>query len=198
MRLIVLLLMGSIALAGCDKQKAAEGQGSGPQGGAGNAAPPASAQTPVQGLNRNFAGQAIPDIVIKDGEGEEMALSEFKGSPVLVNLWASWCVPCVKELPTLDALAGKEGAIEVVALSQDMGPLASVTAFLAGRGIKHLATYQDTEMAMSDKASAPILPTTILYDRAGREVWRFVGDRDWTSTAAAKDIAEAASGARAR
>ena len=182
MRLISLLLMGLVAalvmLGGCDRQKAAERQ----------AAPVADAGAPKKGLDRSHAGQMIPDIVIKDGQGEDLALTEFKGSPFLVNLWASWCVPCVKELPTLDRLAAKKG-IEVVALSQDMGPLHSVTAFLAEHGIERLGTYQDSAMVMSDKAGAPVLPTSILYDSEGREVWRFVGDRDWTSAEAAKDLA---------
>jgi thiol-disulfide isomerase/thioredoxin len=148
-------------------------------------------QGPHKGLDRSHAGQPAPDIVIKDGDGEDTALMEFKGEPLLVNLWASWCVPCVKELPTLDRLAAQKGRVRVVALSQDVGPIASVSAFLAAHGIKTLETYQDADMAMTDKAGAPVLPTSILYNSEGREVWRFVGDRDWTSAAAAKDLAEA-------
>ncbi|MEO7787675.1 MAG: TlpA disulfide reductase family protein [Sphingomicrobium sp.] len=179
-RLMMLLLIGLVTLGGCDRQKASERQ-----------AAPTAVQGPLKGLDRSHAGQPIPDIIIKDGDGEDTALTEFKGSPLLVNLWASWCVPCVKELPTLDALAARKGQVEIVALSQDMGPIGSVKAFLAAHGIKTLDTYQDAEMAMSDKAGAPVLPTTLLYDSEGREVWRFVGDRDWTSAAAAKDLAEA-------
>ena len=183
-RLIVLLLGGCLALGGCDRQKAAERQDAGP-----GAAKPAADQGPAKGIDRSHAGQPIPDIVVKDGDGEDTALTEFKGSPVLVNLWASWCVPCVKELPTLDRLAAQKGPVDVVALSQDTGPIASVTAFLDEHGIKALDTYQDADMAMSSKAGAPVLPTSILYDREGREVWRFVGDRDWTSPDALRDLA---------
>ena len=183
MRLIVLLLMG-LSLAACDRQKAADQQ-------AGAPASSAAEQGPRKGLDRSHTSEPIPDVVIKDGQGEQMALVELKGAPLLVNLWASWCVPCVKELPTLDALAGRAGAPKVVALSQDIGPLNSVTAFLAAHGIKRLKTYQDSDMAMSDKAKAPVLPTTILYDSEGREVWRFIGDRDWTSAEAAKDLGAA-------
>ena len=186
---MVMLLVGlgsaAMLLGGCDRQKAAERQ----------AAPPGASlgaeQGPKKGLDRSHAGQPIPDIVIKDGDGEDTALTEFKGSPLLVNLWASWCVPCVKELPTLDALAAKKGPVEILALSQDIAPLASVTAFLKEHGIKTLETYQDKDMAMSDKAGAPVLPTSILYDSEGREVWRYVGDRDWTSAKAAQDMAQA-------
>jgi len=177
---MVMLLVGLVTLGGCDRQKAAERQ-----------AAPSAEQGPKKGLDRSHAGQPMPDIVIKDGDGEDVALFEFKGSPVLVNLWASWCVPCVKELPTLDALAAKKGPVEIVALSQDMAPLNSVKAFLAEHGIKTLDMYQDAAMAMSDKAGAPVLPTSILYDSEGRELWRFVGDRDWTSAEAAKDLAAA-------
>jgi thiol-disulfide isomerase/thioredoxin len=180
-RLIVMLLMGLVLLGGCDRQKPPERQGTAP----------VAEQGPKKGLDRSHAKQPAPDIVIKDGDGEDTALSEFKGAPLLVNLWASWCVPCVKELPTLDRLAARKGAPEIVALSQDMAPLASVSAFLADHGITTLKTYQDAEMAMTDKAGAPVLPTTLLYDSEGREVWRFVGDRDWTSAEAAKDLAEA-------
>jgi thiol-disulfide isomerase/thioredoxin len=178
-RLIVLLLTG-LALAACDRQKAPERQG-GPA--------PTTAQMPVKGIDRSHAGTPIPDLVIKDGDGEDTALSEFRGSPVLINLWASWCVPCVKELPTLDALASKPGAPEIVALSQDIGPLSSVTAFLTQHGIKKLETYQDADNKFSEKSGAQVLPTSVLYDKDGRELWRFVGDRDWTSAEAAKDLA---------
>jgi thiol-disulfide isomerase/thioredoxin len=176
-----------VTLGGCDRQKASERQAA--PGGASLGAE----QGPKKGLDRSHAGQPMPDIVIKDGDNEDVALFEFKGSPVLVNLWASWCVPCVKELPTLDALAAKKGPVEIVALSQDIAPLNSVKAFLAEHGIKTLDVYQDAAMAMamSDKAGAPILPTSILYDNEGRELWRFVGDRDWTSVEAANDLAAA-------
>ncbi len=188
LRLIVLLLTGlapALVLAGCDRQNVSQRQGV--------PAPTQSAagQAPVKGLDRSHAGQPMPDIVFKDADGEDTALTEFKGSPVLVNLWASWCVPCVKELPTLDALAARKGAPEIVALSQDVGPLASVSAFLEEHGIKTLDAYQDAAMAMSDKSGAAVLPTTLYYDKDGREVWRFVGDRDWTGAEAARDIAEA-------
>jgi thiol-disulfide isomerase/thioredoxin len=181
MMLLLGLVAGLVLLGGCDRQKGPERQ----------ATPAATAdQGPKKGLDRSHSGQLAPDIVIKDGDGEDTALSEFKGEPLLVNLWASWCVPCVKELPTLDKLAAKKGPVKIVALSQDVGPIGSVSGFLTEHGIKTLETYQDAEMAMSDKAAAPVLPTSILYDSKGIEVWRFVGDRDWTSAAAAKDLTE--------
>ena len=107
-----------------------------------------------------------------------------------MNLWATWCAPCVKELPTLDALADRAGAPQVLALSQDMGPQAKVEAFLAERKIA-LDPYQDAEMAMSSALGANILPTTVLYGSDGKEIWRFTGDMDWTGAEAAALLGEA-------
>ena len=78
-------------------------------------------------------GKPAPDAAFNDPDGGEISLADFKGKPVLVNLWATWCAPCVKELPTLDRLPGapRDGGCSVVAISQDSGPHASVVAFLA-------------------------------------------------------------------
>jgi len=169
-------------LAACDRQKEESPQ-----------APAAQEQAGV-GIDRSHRGAPFPDAVIVDPDGEEMALSEFKGVPVLVNLWATWCAPCVKELPTLDALAAAhrdDGALGVVTVSQDMGPQGSVRAFLDKLGVKDLAAYHDPDMKLSEAYGAQILPTTVLYDASGREVWRFVGDLDWTGAEAKALLAEA-------
>jgi hypothetical protein len=79
----------------------------------------------------------------------------------------------------------------VIAVSQDRGPQSSVTAFLAAHKIDGLGAYQDPEMALSGALGVQVMPTTILYDRQGREVWRYVGDMDWTSAEASKLLAEA-------
>jgi thiol-disulfide isomerase/thioredoxin len=116
-----------------------------------------------------------------------------------VNLWATWCAPCVKELPTLDALAKaqrRDGALGVIAVSQDMGPHGSVEAFLQKLGTKDLGAYHDPKMALSGALNAQILPTTILFDRNGREVWRYTGDLDWNGPEAAKLLAEGAASTR--
>jgi thiol-disulfide isomerase/thioredoxin len=111
-----------------------------------------------------------------------------------VNLWASWCAPCVKELPTLDKVAQAhriDGELGVVAVSQDNGPRTSVEAFLRKLNVKDLGAYQDPDMGLSGSLGPDtVLPTTILYDAQGREVWRYVGDLDWTSPEAARLLAE--------
>jgi thiol-disulfide isomerase/thioredoxin len=108
-----------------------------------------------------------------------------------VNLWASWCAPCVKELPTLDQLA-RTRKVQVLAVSQDDGPHASVVAFLQAHKIATLEPYQDPKMGLSGALGPDtVLPTSILFDADGKEVWRYVGDLDWTSPEAAKLLSEA-------
>jgi thiol-disulfide isomerase/thioredoxin len=150
---------------------------------------------PVKGVDRTHKGQPAPGAMFKNPDGVDISIAKFKGVPVLVNLWASWCAPCVKELPTLDRLAAghrDDGQLGVIAVSQDSGPHASVQAFLAKLKIHDLGAYQDDKMALSGALGPDtVLPTSILYDAQGKEVWRYVGDLDWTSAEAIKLIAEA-------
>lgn len=151
---------------------------------------PAAQVGPVKGVDRSHKGAAAPAITFTDPDGNAVNLAQFSGKPLLVNLWASWCAPCVKELPTLDALA-RSGRVQVLAVSQDTGPHASVVAFLQGHHIATLEAYQDPKMGLS-AALGPdtVLPTSILFDEQGHEVWRYVGDLDWTKADAARLLAE--------
>jgi len=155
----------------------------------------AEAAPAAPGLSRANAGKPAPDTVFTDPDGEEVSIADFAGKPVLVNLWASWCVPCVKELPTLEKLHESQDAVRVISISQDMGPAASVAAFLDKHKVGEFAAYQDSTMALSGALGAEILPTSVLYDAKGKEIWRFVGDLDWTGPEAAKLLAEAKDGA---
>ncbi len=177
MRLIVLLLIGLLG-AGCDRQKAAPEQAAG-------------ASQPAKGVDRSHRGEAAPTVGFRTPDDGDIDFAAFRGRPLLVNLWASWCAPCVKELPTLDRLAARNGGLEVIAVSQDMAPQGSVTAFLDRLGMEAIGAYHDPEMALSGALGAQILPTTILFDSQGRELWRYVGDLDWTGEEAAKLLAEA-------
>ena len=147
---------------------------------------------PVKGVDRSHKGKVAPAVTFNDPDGTATGLGNFSGKPTLVNLWATWCAPCVKELPTLDRLAGAHnGDLNVVAVSQDDGPHASVVAFLQANKITNLDPFQDPKMALSGALGPDtVLPTTILYDANGKEVWRYVGDLDWTSPEAAKLLAE--------
>jgi thiol-disulfide isomerase/thioredoxin len=182
-RLIVILLCALTVpmIAGCDRQKADAPQ-----------APAADSQE-AKGLDRSHKGEPAPTVKYKNPDGGDFDLTKFKGTPVLVNLWPSWCAPCIKELPTLQTLEqaqADEGRLGIIAVSQDMAPQGSVDAFLGERDIGRFAAFHDPDMKLSSALGVQVMPTTILYDSQGREVWRYVGDLDWTSKEAATLLAE--------
>ena len=182
MRLLIALLL-IFSAAGCDRQKAPDPQAGAPDG----SAAPAAGE-----VDRSKAGRAAPDLAFLDPEGESASLADFRGKPLLLNLWATWCAPCVAEMPTLDALAARENGVRLLAVSQDMaGQEAKVAAFFEERELDHLQPYLDPELALMTGLGASVLPTTILYDAEGREVWRVVGALDWTGPEAARLIDEA-------
>ena len=179
---LLVALLGSSLLGGCDRQKAEQPQ-----------APQAEVES-VKGVDRSHKGEPAPAVTFKNTDGGEVDLSKFKGGPVLVNLWASWCAPCIKELPTLQELEqshNDDGALGVIAVSQDMAPQGSVEAFLAERDLGRFAAFHDAEMKLTDALGIQIMPTTILYGSDGKEIWRYVGDLDWTGEEAKTLLAEA-------
>jgi len=179
MRPFLLLLL---ALAACD-QPAPETGNAGPDQ-PGWSGPP---QAPPTGrLDRSNAGQAAPTIEFEDPDGAPASLADFRGGPVLLNLWATWCAPCIAEMPTLDRLAAREAdRLHVLTISQDLDGRAKVEAFFARQGYRNLETWLDPQMALMTGLKADTLPTTILYDARGRELWRVVGMEDWESGRAA-------------
>jgi thiol-disulfide isomerase/thioredoxin len=179
---VVLILGAFLVLAACQK----------PQRQAANEAAPTAEAGPQKGVDRSHKGASPPSATFSDADGGETSLPDFAGKPVLVNLWATWCAPCVKELPTLDRLSEVRKDITVLAVSQDMGPQASVEAFLTSHKIASLGAYHDPKSALSGSLGPDaVLPTSILFDSSGKEVWRYVGDLDWTSPEAARLLAEA-------
>jgi len=182
MRFIV-IGMATLALAACNKPTQQ------PTG----ETPPATEVGPHKGVDRSHKGEAAPTAKFIAPDGDEASIAEMRG-PVLVNLWASWCAPCIKELPTLNALAlshNEDGALGVVAVSQDSGSQESVLAFMDKLKVEELGAYQDPKMVLSGALGPDtVLPTSILYDAHGKEVWRYVGDLDWTGPEAAKLLAE--------
>jgi thiol-disulfide isomerase/thioredoxin len=212
LRLVISLLPGLVlacALAGCDRQNPPSPQGNGtnattaaaapaaPAGGApssGNEA--AHAEYPTGRLDRSHAGTAAPALTFQGPDGQSTRLAAFRGRPLLVNLWATWCGPCVVEMPSLDALAGRQtGGLQIVAISQDSSDgRRKVTDFFAQRRFQHLQPYLDSEMGLMFGLGLDTLPTTILYDSQGREVWRMVGMADWQSDRVARLLQEADAG----
>jgi thiol-disulfide isomerase/thioredoxin len=147
---------------------------------------------PTGRLDRSSAGSAAPATSFEDPDGEPASLADFGGKPLLVNLWATWCAPCIAEMPTLDALAAREkDRLRVVTISQDLDGRAKVEAFFARQGYRNLETWLDPQMALMEGLKVDILPTTILYDAEGREIWRMTGMEDWESGRAALLLREA-------
>ena len=182
-------------LAGCGQPHSAE-----PAGNRTAAAPtpakPARADDQDAGhLDRSHAGSAAPSSSFRDPDGESVSLADFRGRPLLLNLWATWCAPCIAEMPTLDALSAREkGRLQVLAVSQDLQGASKVDAFFTKYGFANLAPYVDAEAALTSAAQADTLPTTILYDAQGKEVWRITGKEDWNGARAAALVREAEGG----
>jgi thiol-disulfide isomerase/thioredoxin len=156
--------------------------------------PAAASATAAQPLapDTTQAGKRAPDVEVIGPDGRPAALSDLKGKPLLVNMWATWCVPCVKELPTLDTLAARDAAtLQVVVVSEDLEGRKAVDGFLQRRPLKTLKTWLDPQNALMIPTKTVSLPTTILYDADGKEVWRVTRDVDWTGAQAKALLAHA-------
>jgi thiol-disulfide isomerase/thioredoxin len=141
---------------------------------------------PLPAAAFNFAPtepKPAPDLTFLDAEGNEVRLADFQGEVVVLNLWATWCAPCRREMPSLDRLQAKyRGAgLEVIALSLDRGDVAKVREFFEELEITSLAVYHDPTARAGRELGAPGLPTTVVIDRAGREVGRLLGPAEWDS-----------------
>lgn len=148
------------------------------------------APTAARAIDRSHKGEAARTEPFTDPAGKRVTIADFAGKPVLLNLWATWCAPCVAEMPTIDAVAGRlDGKVHVLTVSQDLEGAAKVTPFFAKGGYRHLQPYLDSDAGLSIGYQAN-LPTTILFDASGHEVWRVAGGMDWTSPQAAALIAE--------
>lgn len=170
-----------LVLAGCDKQVSSNGQAEV----AANATAPAGAAEASK-IDRSHKGEAAPTISFEDPAGKKTTLAAFNGKPLLVNLWATWCGPCVKEMPTLDQAAA---TIAVATISQDKDR-PTVAAFFAKEKFARLQPYLDKDLGFSLAYNAS-LPMSILFDSTGHEVWRSTGGMDWTSAAAKAALGEA-------
>jgi len=125
----------------------------------------------------------IAALEFEDGQGRKRTLADFRGKVVLLNLWATWCGPCRKEMPTLDRLQSRLGGadFEVVALSIDRGGQAVIKSFFDEIGVQRLAIYVDATAEAGTKLGILGVPTTLLLDGAGREISRVTGPAEWDS-----------------
>lgn len=127
------------------------------------------------------ASKPFENIAFTDEAGAAAALSDFKGRIVLLNFWATFCGPCLEEMPALDALHRDLGGEDfaVVAVSLDRGAPDRPLGWLKENGIAHLAFYQDRSMQSAATAGLKGMPTTVLLDREGREIARLLGAAAW-------------------
>ncbi len=125
-----------------------------------------------------------------DGEGEARRITDFVGQGLVLNLWATWCVPCVVEMPALQAMARALAAdkIAVLPLSSDRGGAAVVRRFFASHDIQGLGVWLDPKGEAARAWGARGLPTTLIVDRKGREVARVEGPIEWASAATIAEV----------
>ncbi|MBY8824688.1 TlpA family protein disulfide reductase [Sphingomonas colocasiae] len=195
--LILLLPLGCLALGGCDRQSQTSPQASAnaenvSRQASGDATGAEPAEEELTGsLDIENRGKPMPSDSFEAPDGKTVRLADFKGKPVLVNLWATWCGPCVKEMPTLDALAARtRDKLVVLTVAQDSKGGEVVHPWFAKKGFAMLKPYLDPENKLGLNYGSGMLPTTILYDAQGREVWRVVGGMDWNGPRANTLLAE--------
>jgi thiol-disulfide isomerase/thioredoxin len=141
--------------------------------------------------------KTLPSLAFKDASGADKTLADWRGRTVLLNLWATWCVPCRKEMPALEALQTKLGgpAFEVVAVNIDTRDAAKPKAWLKEVGIARLGYFADPTAKvfqdLKEAGKAFGMPTTILIDAAGCEIATLAGPAEWASEDALKFITAA-------
>jgi thiol-disulfide isomerase/thioredoxin len=129
----------------------------------------------------------LPALAFQDADGQPKSLADWQGRTVLINLWATWCIPCRKEMPALDALQGKLGSpqFEVVAVNIDTRNLDKPKSWLHDAGVGHLAYYSDPNAKVFQELKAVGkaigMPTTLLIDPNGCEIASLSGPAEWAS-----------------
>lgn len=136
---------------------------------------------PLREFTRTTPPRPVPAFAFADAAGRTVSIEDFRGQVVVLNIWATWCVPCVKELPALDRLEGKLAGqkARVVALSIDRGGVEQVQPFLERLQIRELITYVDPRARVWQALTIKALPLTVLIDPLGREVGRIEGAVEW-------------------
>jgi len=181
-RFSVILAVSILALGGCDRaseqsvQRVSEGETQSPEGSESLTGTP----------DRSGAGAALPDFTVTDPDGDMLDLAGLEGAPVLLNLWATWCAPCVVEMPMLDALAEEfDGELRVVTVSQDIRGAEVVEPFFDRREFTRLEPWLDPDSELAVRMSeGGQLPLSVVYNAQGREVLRVAGGYEWDSAEA--------------
>lgn len=125
---------------------------------------------------------AQPNMAFSTPDGEAVKLSDYKGKVILLNVWATWCPPCIAEMPTLEALQSQRSGddFEVVTVSIDR-TIEEAAIWFERNGIEKLPVLHDGTYALPQKLEVRGLPVSVIYDRQGREIARVPGEADWTS-----------------
>jgi thiol-disulfide isomerase/thioredoxin len=139
----------------------------------------------------------VPDLAFKDAKGRDLRLADWRGRTVLLNLWATWCVPCRREMPALDSLQALLGGadFEVVAVNIDTRNPQKPLTFIKDVAIAHLAYYSDPsarvfeELKTAGKAFG--MPTTVIVDPSGCEIGAMAGPAEWASDDGVKLVSAA-------
>ena len=144
----------------------------------------------VANFTLNEQAKPTPEVVFLDGTGQSRSFTDFAGKVVLVNFWATWCAPCIREMPALARLDAELGGdnFRVVAISIDRQGMPVVEKFYKKHGIEGLEPFVDTKNAVPRKLRVVGLPTTVLLGRDGQEIGRLVGGAEWDSPEAIKLI----------
>jgi thiol-disulfide isomerase/thioredoxin len=188
-RLALLSLTCVIALsvAACDRQSADQAQQKE------NSAATKDDEALTGIVDRSQAGTPLPDVTVSDPTGTKLDLAKADGKPILLNLWATWCAPCVAEMPLLDKLAGERSeSLRVITVSEDMKGAELVVPFFKQKKFANLPQWMDPENDLAfGMGGGATLPLTVLYGADGKEIWRVIGGFDWSSDKAKAMLAEA-------
>ncbi len=135
----------------------------------------------VEKLEWHEDPQQATSVPFQNSNGEDVSLADFRGKVVVVNLWATWCAPCIREMPTLDSLQQEMGGddFHVIAMSQDREGEPIARPFMEKNGWANLALYVAPDLAFARAAEVKGLPTTIIVDKQGREAARLQGTAEW-------------------